>query len=182
MNTIKTNENKSTKLLNMVSLTNTEDRRKSLHGLETLMLNQKQVEIPQTHRFSGGIYAREITIPKGTLLTGRIHKFDHFDMMISGDILVSTDTGEHKRLTGLNIMEGKAGKKRAGYALEDTHWITFHSVEERNPEKMYEYITCGTFKELDQFNKDLAEALAQFEKDENLLKNVAEKIVEKKEV
>jgi transposase len=72
--------------------------------------------------------------------------------MLSGDITVSTDSGEVKRLTGLNILEGKAGKKRAGYAHEDTHWITFHVAEERDPEEMYEFLTCGSFEEFEEFN------------------------------
>jgi hypothetical protein len=133
-------------------------RRSAISALEMAMLQHDQVEIPVNHRFSGDIYAREITIPKGTLLTGRIHKFDHFDIMLSGDVTVSTDTGETKRLTGLNIMEGKAGKKRAGYAHEDTHWITFHSAEERDPEEMYEFLTCGSFEELGDFNALLDQA------------------------
>lgn len=132
-----------------------EQRRSSIIALEQLMKLEQQVEITPIHRFSGGIYSREITIPKGTLLTGRIHKFDHFDIMLSGDVTVSTDNGEVKRLKGLNILEGKAGKKRAGYAHEDTHWITFHSAEERDPEEMYELLTCESFEELEGFYKAL---------------------------
>lgn len=127
-------------------------QREKLDQLEAILKTHEQAEIPVKHRFSGGIYAREITIPKGTLLTGRIHKFDHFDIMLSGDMTVSTDSGDVKRLSGLNIMEGTAGKKRAGFAHEDTHWITFHCSDERDPEEMYEYLTCGSFEELDQFN------------------------------
>lgn len=142
-----------------VSKGDIEQQRNKIFALENIISQHEQVNIPVEHRFNGGIYAREITIPKGTLLTGRIHKFDHFDIMLSGDITVSTDNGEVKRLTGLNIMEGKAGKKRAGYAHEDTHWITFHSIDERDPEQMYEYLTCETFEELEQFNLLLADAM-----------------------
>jgi len=179
---VKISTEKSVDILDMVSINDIEQRRVKLNKLELLMNSCEQVDVPVKHRFSGGIYAREIVIPKGTLLVGRIHKFDHFDMMISGDILVSTDTGEHKRLSGLNIMEGKSGKKRAGYALEDTHWITFHNVEERDPEEMYEHITCGSFEELDKFNKDLSNALKQYEEEENILKEAAKHILEKSEV
>lgn len=144
--------------------------------LEALMMEHPQVEIPVTHRFNGGMYAREITIPKGTLLTGRIHKFDHFDIMLSGDIFVSSDGGV-KHLSGLNIMEGKAGKKRAGYAHEDTHWITFHSAEERDPEDMYEFLTVETFEDLEAFNFALASAMADFEESERVLTEHAEEVL-----
>jgi hypothetical protein len=175
-------ESKSLAIVKAVSAVATEERRQKLSQLETLMLQEEQVEIPVEHRFSGGIYAREITIPKGTLLTGRIHKFDHFDIMLSGDVTVSTDNGEVKRLTGLNIMEGKAGKKRAGFAHEDTHWITFHSVDERDPEEMYNFLTCGSFEELEDFNLMLENALAQIEQDEQVLVNHAKAICSKGEL
>lgn len=168
-------------LVQAVSIGATNERREKLNSLEVDMLQEEQVAIPVEHRFSGGIYAREITIPKGTLLTGRIHKFDHFDIMLSGDVTVSTDNGEVKRLTGLNIMEGKAGKKRAGFAHEDTHWITFHSAEERDPEEMYEFLTCGSFQELDDFNVMLENALSQIKHDEKALADHAESICHKGE-
>lgn len=157
------------------------ERREKLQSLETAMLQEDQVNIPVNHMFSGGVYAREITIPKGTLLTGRIHKFDHFDIMLSGDVTVSTDSGEVKRLTGLNIMEGKAGKKRAGYTHEDTHWITFHSAEERDPEQMYDFLTCGSFEELEDFNLMLSNAMVQIEQDERALVEHARSVCSKED-
>lgn len=175
----KIEESKSLAIVEGVSSVNVAERRSKINALEIAMLQQEQVPIDVKHRFNGGIYAREITIPKGTLLTGRIHKFDHFDIMLSGDITVSTDTGTVKRLTGLNIMEGKAGKKRAGYAHEDTHWITFHSVNERDPESMYEFLTCGSFEELEEFNHLLEQAMNQIEHDESVLTECAKSIVDK---
>lgn len=175
-------EHKSLSLVKAVCSVLVGERREKIQSLETVMLQEDQVDIPVNHRFSGGIYAREITIPKGTLLTGRIHKFDHFDIMLSGDVTVSTDTGEVKRLTGLNIMEGKAGKKRAGYTHEDTHWITFHSAEERDPEQMYDFLTCGSFEELEEFNHLLEQAMKQFEHDEAVLTECAKAIVDKGEL
>jgi len=172
-------EGRSLAIVAAVSSMDVLDRRAKLGALESAMLQEDQVNIPVNHRFSGGIYAREITIPKGTLLTGRIHKFDHFDIMLSGDVSVSTDTGEVKRLTGLNIMEGKAGKKRAGYAHEDTHWITFHCAEERDPTEMYQFLTCGSFEELEDFNLRLEQAMAKLANDEAVLTDIAKSIVNK---
>lgn len=134
----------------------TKQRRERIEELEEFMLSENQLNIPVLHRFLGDMYAREIIIPKGTLLTGRIHKFDHFDIMVSGDITVSTDEGGPKRMKGFHFLDGKAGKKRAGYAHEDTRWITFHSAEERSPEDMYDFLTCGSFAEFESFMIDLA--------------------------
>lgn len=111
-----------------------------------------QLVIPVTHHIHGGMYGREITIPKDTILTGQIYKFDHFDVMISGDITVSTDSGETKRFTGYNCFKGMSGKKRAGYAHEDTTWITFHPYTGKDGDSIQDFITADSFEELALFN------------------------------
>jgi len=70
-----------------------------------------QVDIPVIHHMHGGMYGREITIPKGTVLTGMIYKFDHFDIMISGDITVSTDDAQVIRMKGFNLFKGLSADK-----------------------------------------------------------------------
>ena len=126
--------------------------RKNILAFEEIAKTMPQVEIPVKHHIHGGMYGREITIPKGTIITGQIYKFDHFDVMICGDITVSTDTGESKRLTGYNCLKGISGKKRAGYAHEDTTWITFHPYTGRNGEDIQKFITAESFEDLELFN------------------------------
>jgi len=121
--------------------------RENIERLEREFMKHPQVEIPVTHQHTGGIYAREITIPAGTILTGRIYKEDHFDVMISGDITVSGDDGK-KRMQGFHVFKGTRGKKRAGYAHEDTRWITFCSSPEMPEEDYLDYHTVMSFAEL----------------------------------
>jgi hypothetical protein len=125
--------------------------RASILKYEEFARTQPQIEIPVTHRIHGGMYMREIIIPKDCLLTGQIYKFNHFDVMISGDITVSTDGGERKRLTGYNVFNGMNGKKRAGYAHEDTTWLTVHPFEGVDGEEIQKRITAETFEELREF-------------------------------
>ena len=67
--------------------------RASILRLEEEVKLMPQVELPVVHRFSGGIYAREITIPAGVVLTGKIYLDDHFDVMVYGDVTVTSDEG-----------------------------------------------------------------------------------------
>lgn len=76
----------------------------------------------------GNMYAREITVPKGACLTGRVYKQNHLEFMISGDIAILSAEGVTKRYTGYNVIEAKAGKRQAGFALEDTIWVTVNIV------------------------------------------------------
>ncbi len=96
--------------------------RQRVEQIEQLILQTPQVDLQTTHALSGGVYARTIFIPAGTILTGAAHKKDHLNIM-QGDITVSTDDGM-KRLTGQHVVPTKAGNKRIGYAHADTIWTT----------------------------------------------------------
>ena len=43
---------------------------------------------PLKHTFSDGIYVREIFIPQGMLLTGKIHKHKHPNFLLKGEVMV----------------------------------------------------------------------------------------------
>ena len=95
--------------------------------LESIVLTVPQVDLQTQHKLSGGMYARTIFIPAGTVLTGATHKRDHINVMV-GDITVSTDEGM-RRLTGFNVLETKAGMKRCGFAHADTQWTTISRTD-----------------------------------------------------
>jgi len=96
--------------------------REGVERLEQFVLQMPQVDLKTEHLVSGGIYARTIHIPAGTVLTGATHKKDHLNVVI-GDITVTTDDGM-QRLTGHHVLPAKAGTKRAGYAHSNTTWTT----------------------------------------------------------
>lgn len=100
-----------------------------LYRLEDLVRSLPQRELETHHNFSPGIYARTIMIPKGTLMTGMVHKHDDLQIMVGGDISVMCENGT-SRLKGLNIFTSRAGFKNVGYAHEDTTWITVHRTDE----------------------------------------------------
>lgn len=101
--------------------------RADIERLESLVLQLPQVDLRTEQALSGGVYARTIHIPAGTVLTGATHKKDHINVVI-GDITVSTDDGM-KRLTGYHVIPTKAGMKRAGFAHADTVWTTLCATE-----------------------------------------------------
>lgn len=102
-------------------------QREKVEALESLILQTPQVDLNTKHDLSGGVYARTILIPAGTVLTGATHKKDHVNIVF-GDITVSTDDGM-KRITGYNVIPTKAGMKRVGFAHADTAWTTVCQTE-----------------------------------------------------
>ena len=86
-----------------------------------------QAEFLTTHTFADGLYSRQMLIPAGALLVGKVHKREHLNIIPVGDITVWTDEGM-KRIVGPWMMKSKPGTKRVGYAHADTIWITVHAT------------------------------------------------------
>ena len=110
-----------------------------IEALKGIMRQMPQVAIEPTHVFAQGIYARGILIPKGTILTGKVHKQDDLQIMVYGDILVKTEAGE-KRLQGFSMFSSRAGYQQIGCALEDTLWVTVHATEETDLDRLEELL------------------------------------------
>jgi hypothetical protein len=116
--------------------------------LEAEMFNMNQVEIKPVHYFADGLYAREIFVPKGVLLTGKIHRTEHLNIISKGDISVVTENGT-KRIKAPFTMVSKPGTKRVGYAHEDTVWTTIHATKEVDLEKIELELIAPTFEDFE---------------------------------
>lgn len=102
------------------------------------------IEIPVRHYFAGGVYAREITIPKGATVVGKIHKTENLNIMSKGELLVTTDEGT-VRLVAPHTIVSPPGTQRAAYAVEETVWTTLHAVgEERDLDKIEAHFICDS--------------------------------------
>lgn len=83
-------------------------------------------ECPLKHTFSDGMYVREIFIPAGTVIVGKLHKHSHPNFLLSGDVSVFTESNGLQRLKGPLSMISEACTKRVVYAHTDTVWVTVH--------------------------------------------------------
>lgn len=103
------------------------DRHRVFALEEAIRRDLQPVEMPVQHHFSRGVYGRELFIPAGTVLTGKIHKFDSLNILLEGELLVLTDQGvKHVKAGHLEV--SPPGTKRAAYALTDTRWLTVHGT------------------------------------------------------
>lgn len=123
--------------------------REKIDALEVLMLREPQVEIEPVHHFASGLYAREITIRAGTLLTGKIHRTEHLNIVSQGRIIVWTEDGM-KEVSAPFTMVSRPGTKRVGYALEDTVWITIHATTETDLAKLEAELIAPTRAALEE--------------------------------
>ena len=103
-------------------------------------------ELPVRHHFSQGVYGREMFIPKGTVVTGHIHKYTQLNVLICGELSVLTEDGV-KRVRPPFVVVSPPGTKRVAYAHEDTIWLTIHGTEETDVDKIEEKFIAQTEQE-----------------------------------
>lgn len=105
--------------------------REQIEQLEAQMRMMEQLSIEPVHHFADGLYAREILIPAGTILTGKVHSTEHLNIVSKGRIAVWTEDGMKIAAAPCTLVS-RPGTKRVGFALEDTVWTTIHA----NPQNL----------------------------------------------
>lgn len=104
-------------------------------------------DLPIQHHFAPGAYAREMLIPSGVCVVGKIHKHAHINVISQGTIKVVTEDGAHTYAAPYTFVSFP-GTKRAVYALEDTIWTTVHVTNETDLEKIEEELIAKSYDEL----------------------------------
>lgn len=110
--------------------------------------------MPLKHSFADHVYVREIFIPKGHILTGKIHRHSHPNFLMKGEVLVYTENEGRQHLKAPLSMISPAGIKRAILALEDTVWVTVHVTDETDLGKIEDYVIAKSYDELDTKNEE----------------------------
>lgn len=153
--------------------------REALFDLEKLLLETEghfignSEECPLEHTFSDGIYVRKILVPKGTLVTGRIHKHKHPNFLMSGKALVITEEKGREILEAPLTMLSEAGTKRGVYAITDLVWVTIHSnpTNTQDIEELEEMIFADNYSSFDNFIEYQKSPIAKFKK--KIIKNLS---------
>ncbi len=131
----------------------------SILTLEKAIANVDQIDLPVNNFFSEGLYTRELLIPKGTVLTGRVHKTRHINLILQGDMSIATKEGV-VRIKAPYIFVAEPGTKKAGYAHEDSVWVNVHATESTNIDEIKEQFTTETHEQFLKYaeNKLLEES------------------------
>lgn len=109
-----------------------------------------------THHFSHKVYGRELFIPAGTMVVGKIHRNSCLNIILTGKVAVATEDGE-SILEAPLVFVSRPGIKRAVLALEDTRWITAHGSEKTDLEELEEEIIVKSYDALEAEMKAVLE-------------------------
>lgn len=102
----------------------------NVRQLQALELERPQVEIPTSHIFHAGVYARTIMIPAGVRLVGALIKIATV-LIVNGDFTVYIGE-EVVEKHGYHVFVASAGTKRAFVAHTDTYMTMIFATDVKN--------------------------------------------------
>tara|TARA_Y100001938_G_C8013436_1_gene391302 strand:+ start:278 stop:778 length:501 start_codon:yes stop_codon:yes gene_type:complete len=86
-------------------------------------------KIPINHFFMDGVYIRKMTMYKGYVVIGAIHKHKHMCFLLEGHLSVASSSGVKEYIAPCYIIS-EPGEKRILYSHEDSCWYNTH----KNPD------------------------------------------------
>ena len=134
--------------------------REVVFAFEDEMKKQPQVEMRLEHYFAPGIYARELHIPAGVMLTGKIHKYPQLNILSKGRIKVLTDNGVVDVEAPFTVVS-PAGTKRIALAVTDCVWTTILQTDETDPAIIEKKFTASSEQEYLEFTENSKCLLSQ---------------------
>lgn len=124
-------------------------------GTESKPIVSNSDLIPIRHFFMDGVYVREMTMYKGTVVVGAIHKHLHMCFLLTGKITVTNEEETVDHIAPCFIVS-TPGIKRVLYAQEDSIWYNTH----KNPsntedvEELERDIVAISYKEYEEHIKN----------------------------
>lgn len=103
-----------------------------IDDLQRDLMSMPKANCQLVHRFTPGLYVRELTMPAGSIITSEIHRTEHPFTISKGRVSVAwVDVdGTHVRefaapYTGVTM----PGTRRVLFIHEETIWTTYHPIE-----------------------------------------------------
>ncbi len=90
------------------------------HEAGTSQSPEMQETFPLRQHIEGGIYTRELFMPKGSVIVSMIHKQAHPSFLLKGKVSYLTDEGEVKTIEAPHRIFTQIGTQRVFYVHDDT--------------------------------------------------------------
>ena len=123
--------------------------------LQSHLMQYDQIDCPLEHFFAPGVYGRQIFMPAGAVVVGKIHKHAHLNNISQGRCIVATEFGKMEIVAPFQFIS-QPGTKRAVYVVEDTIWTTYHphdlgDVSEDDLERIEDHVIAKSFDDYDEY-------------------------------
>lgn len=87
------------------------------------------------HHFSEGVYAKQMSLPKGYKALTHKHVYSHLAVLAQGKAIVRINEVAELYVAPTCI-EIIAGQEHEIEALEDISWFCIHATDEKSPERV----------------------------------------------
>lgn len=88
------------------------------------------------HVFTPGLYAREMSPPRGSVIISKIHKTEHLFVMSKGVIRIFIEGRGWETISAPYLGVTKPMTRRLALVVEDCVWTTFHATDKKTPEEV----------------------------------------------
>lgn len=107
----------------------TRSQQEAIRRLAFALADGPTIDVEPVHRFAPGLYVREITVPAGSVIVGKVHKHETVNILVKGSALLACD-GKLEKVSAPLTFVSAAGRQKAAYVLEDMTWINVHPTTE----------------------------------------------------
>lgn len=114
--------------------------------------------MPLKHLFAPGAYGRQITVPAGHWVIGKIHKHAHLNFVMKGRCVVLTEEGPMVIQAPFSFVSS-VGTKRVVLAIEELVWATVHLTNETDLAKIEDEVIAKTYEDVPQLAVQKVEVL-----------------------
>lgn len=125
-----------------------DDLKEYVHQAEDIMKNMQTIEVPVAHYFSKDVYAREMTVTKGSYVVGKIHKYQNLNILSQGEVSIISIDGVI-RIKAPYTFVASPGAKRLFYAHEDSVWTVIHGTAETNVEEIEKTFITESYEDIE---------------------------------
>ena len=107
---------------------------------------------PLKHTFADGVYVRQMHMPEGTYVVGKIHKREHVWFLLEGCIAVATEEKTEEYEAPCYVVS-TGGTKRVILALEDSIFVNIHPNPDNTQDltELEKYNVVKTYDEYEQY-------------------------------
>ena len=109
---------------------------------------EMQEAYPLKQHLEGGLYTRELFMPKGSLVISMIHKQQHPSFLLKGELSYLTDDGKIVRIKAPHRIFTQIGTQRVLYMHEDCEWCCVYKTDAKTFEEAEADVYTNNYKDL----------------------------------
>lgn len=111
--------------------------------------NEPRPGFPTAHHFANGVYAREVFIPQGSIVTGKVHRYEALNVLTMGMLKVyNPEQPEMDKIYQAPFtFVSPANSKRCVYAITDCIWMVIHPAESKDLGKLEDELIMKDYPE-----------------------------------